>query len=483
MLVSLRPTPRNLAGLAAALLLAVPAFGQPGPATLPAAPAGVVAVQHAHETPAPAPGQVSAPASNAAPASAPVPIPLPSPALTLEGLEALARQHNPTLAQAAARIEASRGKALQAGLYPNPTVGYQGEQIGAAGTAGERQGLFISQDIVTAGKLRLSRAKYEQEAVQAEIQAQAQEYRVRNGVRMRFYDVLVAQHTVEVRRRLLRVTEDGVKTTRELVNVGAANRADLLQAEVEERRARVDLRAAESRLQGQWAQLAATVGQPQLACVPLAGLLEPTSAPPDWERLLCDLLQASPEMQFAQAEVVKDEITLRRERVEPIPNVRVQAATGYNFETRNTTADVQVGIRIPLFDRNQGTIRQAQAELSRAHAEVTRVELSLRQRFADAQARYKVAQASAEEYRAEILPRAREAYELLLESFRARRAAWPQVLVAERTWFQLSAEYLEALHDLRRADVEITGLLLTDGLSQPPGPTPQGHIEATPRPR
>jgi cobalt-zinc-cadmium efflux system outer membrane protein len=355
--------------------------------------------------------------------------------------------------------------------------------MGAAGTAGERQGLFISQEIVTAGKLRLSRAKYEQEAVQAEIQVQAQEYRVRNGVRMRFYDVLVAQQTVEVRRQLLRVTEDGVKTTRDLVNVGAANRADLLQAEVEERRARVDLKAAESRLLGQWEQLATVVGQPSLLCVPLAGQLELDCPPPDWERLLCDLLQASPEMQFAQAEVVRDNIALHREQVEPIPNVRVQAATGYNFETRNTTADVQVGIRIPLFDRNQGTIRQAQAEVSRAQAEVSRVELSLRQRFADAAARYKAAQASVEEYRAEILPRAREAYGLLQESFRARRAAWPQVLVAERTWFQLSVEYLESLHDLRKADVEIRGLLLVDGLTRPPGPTPEGHLESTPKPR
>lgn len=407
----------------------------------------------------------------------------PAGALTLGALEQAALRHNPTLAQAAARIEASRGKALQAGLCPNPTVGYQGEQIGAAGTAGERQGLFISQEIVTAGKLRLSRAKYEQEAVLAEIQAAAQELRVRNGVRMRFYDVLVAQRLVEVRRQLLRVTEDALKTTRQLVNVGAANRSDLLQAEVEARRARLDLRTAEARLQGQWPQLAAVVGQPQLSPGRLAGALEVSGPAPDWDKLLCDLIEASPEMQLARAEVVRDVITLRREQVEPVPNIQVQAATGYNFETRNATADVQVGFRVPLFDRNQGTVRQARAELARAHADVARVELALRQRFADAATRYRAARATAEEYGKEILPKAKEAYEVLLQSYRNRRAAWPQVLVAERTWFQLAVEHLEALHDLRKADVEIRGLLLVDGLTQPPAPAPQGHIEATPKPR
>ena len=88
-----------------------------------------------------------------------------------------------------------------------------------------------------------------------------------------------------------------------------------------------------------------------------------------------------------------------------------------------------------------------------------------------------------DEYRAEILPKAKEAYELLLDSFRKRRAAWPQVLVAARNYAEFNVDYLEALHDLRWAEVEIKGLLLVDGLTAPPGPSPQGHLEAVPRPR
>src|SRR5262245_13319477 len=56
------------------------------------------------------------------------------PALCLADLEQMALQGNPTLAQASAQVEASRGKALQAGLAPNPTAGYQAEQIGVQGT-------------------------------------------------------------------------------------------------------------------------------------------------------------------------------------------------------------------------------------------------------------------------------------------------------------------------------------------------------------
>ena len=126
----------------------------------------------------------------------------------------------------------------------------------------------------------------------------------------------------------------------------------------------------------------------------------------------------------------------------------------------------------------------AQAELVRCCGCVKWAEAVLARRpFADAAARYQAARVSAEDYRGRSLPKAREAYELLLDSFRKRRAAWPQVLVAARTYYQFSVDYLEALHDLRRAEVEIRGLLLVDGLTAPPGLTPQGHLEALPRPR
>ena len=51
--------------------------------------------------------------------------------LRLEDLEKTALQNNPTLKQAEARVRAARGKMKQAGLYPNPIVGYEGDEISA----------------------------------------------------------------------------------------------------------------------------------------------------------------------------------------------------------------------------------------------------------------------------------------------------------------------------------------------------------------
>jgi len=190
-------------------------------------------------------------------------------------------------------------------------------------------------------------------------------------------------------------------------------------------------------------------------------------AVPDFEATLAHLLEASPEIQVALAEIARTEIGLKREQVEPIPNVQMRVANGYDFETRRDVTSVQVGVRLPIFDKNQGNIRMARAQVAYAQAELRRVQLSLNQRLARAYARYRTAAATVQTYGKDNLPDAKRAYELYLESFRKRRAAWPQVLVAQRTYFQISVEYNEALAEMRSAEVAILGLLLVDGLNEP----------------
>ncbi len=78
-----------------------------------------------------------------------------APGLTLEELVALAESSSPVLRQAAAEVESMRGKAYQAGLYPNPVA-----SGGATQLAGDESQYFaaLSQEIVTKRKLQLDQA-------------------------------------------------------------------------------------------------------------------------------------------------------------------------------------------------------------------------------------------------------------------------------------------------------------------------------------
>lgn len=83
--------------------------------------------------------------------------------------------------------------------------------------------------------------------------------------------------------------------------------------------------------------------------------------------------------------------------------------------------------------------------MGRAQAELPRVELSLRERLARAFAHYRTALAVVEEYRGRkledgtqepgSLAEAEEAYSRYRDDFGKRRAAYPQVLVAQRDYF------------------------------------------------
>ena len=405
-------------------------------------------------------------------------------AVSLQSLEELALQNNPTLVQAGAQVRISSGKAFQAGLKPNPQVGYVADQIGAEGTAGEMQGMFFEQEIVTGGKLQLSREKYIQETRQAEIQVAAQRCRILYGVRLAYYEALAASERLKVQENLFANANEISATLNELVNVGQANSADVLQAKIESRRSSANIASAKRRAQGSYEALSAMIGVPNLEITSLDGKLDVQSSEKlDREASLNNVLQCSPDIRFARAEVRRDEIALARERREPIPNVLVRGETGYNFETENTVAGVEVGLNVPLFDRNQGTIQQARGEVTRAQAEVARLELTLRRRFAEVFADYEASYETARTYRDELLPEAEKVESLYAESFKQRRAAWPQVLDAQRQYYRLYEEYLTSVLETRRAETQITFLLVEDGLAQPPEPTPGGHQDATPKPR
>jgi cobalt-zinc-cadmium efflux system outer membrane protein len=395
-------------------------------------------------------------------------------ALRLEDLEGMALVNNPTVAQAAAAVHAAEGRKIQAGLYPNPTMGYAGEEIIVRRPSEKSQHyLFIEQKIITAGKLRHNRDIFAQEQVQAEVEHQAQKQRVLNTVRLLFYKVLGVQKLVKLRGELAKIAREAVDITEELYNIGQADRPDVLEAEIEALKAGLDFVGAEKELQRVWQVLAAVVGDPVLPRTRLVGDLEGEIPRLDQETIFEKILRESPEIRIAQVRVARAQAALQRAKVQPIPDISVRAGFGYdvdrldNGKRAGLSGFVELGVPIPLFDRNQGNIAAAMAELKSAKEEIRRMELSLRARLASAFAIYMTSLQTVERYQRDILPRAQKAYDLYLKSFQQMAAAYPQVLIAQRTLFQISGDYVQAVTTLRESLVEIEGLLLTDGLSAP----------------
>lgn len=403
----------------------------------------------------------------------------PSPGLTLAALEQMAIKNNPTLAQADAAVQAAEGRRRQAGLWPNPIVGYEGDGLAFNSLVypyRNGQGFFVEQTILTGGKLAKSKNIAAQEKVQTQADAEAQRLRVLNAVRMLFYQAAGAQQLVDLRQQLADLTREAVEISEDLFNTGAADRPDVLAAEVELQRAEIELMRAKNDFVRVWQLMASVVGEPQLKPARLEDKLETAAPALVQEEMLAQLLRDSPEMKRALAGVERSKAIVSRAKAEPKPDVYLRGGIGYSNEwaefyggKTGWEGRLEAGVRVPLFNRNQGNVAASKAELTAAEREVQRVELSLRARLAESFTRYQNSLGVASRYQREVLPRAQRAYDLYLAKFRQMAAAYPQVLIAQRTLFQSRTEYIGALVELWQNVTQLQGLLLVGGLDAPGG--------------
>jgi cobalt-zinc-cadmium efflux system outer membrane protein len=395
--------------------------------------------------------------------------------ITLEELQQMALQNNPTFRQSAANIQAAEGRKKQSGLYPNPTVGYQGEQIRGGSFHGGEQGFFVQQDIVLGGKLGLNRQIFDQELRQAETEAEEQKLSVVTNVRMSYIQALAAQQTLELRQNLSKLADDAVETSHQLANVGQADAPDVLESEVEAQQAQLAVTMAEQNQQRVWKALAAVVGNPRLPLIKLEGKLEDTP-PINADELVEKIVNESPAVRIAELGVKRAEAALARAKREPIPDLQLRGGMQQNGELLSDGSPVglqsfaDVGVRIPIFNRNQGNIATAKADTERAKREVERVKLVLRERAASVVQNYTFSQIAVERYKNQMIPRAQKAYEMYTKKYQDMAAAYPQVLISQRTLMQLEVSYITALENFATSSLSLRSYLLTDGLESPSQP-------------
>ena len=396
------------------------------------------------------------------------------PAMALGDFEVLADANNPTLKQANALVRRSQEQARQAGLYPNPTAGYQGEQIRGGSYGGGEQGGFVQQTIVLGGKLGLRRDIYEQQSKSDHIGVAEQTSRVHNDVQQAFYDALTAQAEVKLRQQLLGIALDAVETVHQLANVGQADAPDILQTEVESEQTKVNYEAAQREYLAAFHTLASRAGKAELPVSPLQGDLEQI---PDLnvEQIVNRIVTDSPTVKRAEQQAAVAQARLKDAKRESVPDLHLRAGEQYNGEQVSTNPVKPVGaqsfatagIDIPLWNRNQGNIEAAKAELERAEEDITRERLRLRQQAEPMAQMYLSARFEAERYETQLIPRATRAYQLYLEKYQNMAQAYPQVLVSQRTLFQLQISYLKALHDVWQSATSLENNTLGGGLDAP----------------
>lgn len=397
------------------------------------------------------------------------------PVYRLDALEAEALQRNPTLTQADANVRSSQGRRQQAGAWPNPTVGYFGDEIaGGVGVNGGRQGGFIEQTIVLGRKLYLAQQIAGSDVKLATLAKEEQRYRVQNEVRAAYFQTLAAQEMLSLAKARVELAAKMLDTAWRLQNAGSRDASEVLMAEVEVERAKLAVEVQQAQLLQQWESLSDIVGDPAMPMGTLAGQIDADLPQLDPQQSVNLLLSESPAMQIAKEGSARAQNAVEQARRRSVPDLQLKAGLEQNFETNDLTGRAyglqgvaEARIELPIFNRNQGDVAAARAEFESSQAESRRVELELRRQASIVVAEYESARAMVEHYRNDILPRTRSLYDMQQKAWGRMALSYPQVLLAQQSLFNAQSEYIRALVNLRTNAVALSGFLLTDTSTRP----------------
>ena len=217
----------------------------------------------------------------------------------------------------------------------------------------------------------------------------------------------------------------------------------LASARIDLEGARRDVLAGRQRLAAQWGST-----HPRFAFV--AGDLDATPATVSLDEL-ARRLSANPRLARFGAEVAQREAALAREKAAVVPDVTLSAGARQFNETKDVTAVVGFSLPLPLWNRNEGNIRAARAQISRAGAEQAAVAAALMTELTDSYQNLARARATVEILRKEVLPGGESALTATNEGYEAGRFSYLDVLDARRTITAARLQYLQAITDYHKA--------------------------------
>ena len=380
----------------------------------------------------------------------------PSPK-TLDEFVAMAVQNHPKLRTAQAAVEAARGKAVQARLYPNPVIAGFSPQI--AGNESQWSGT-VAQDLVTGGKLRLSQQAALREVQMAEYELIRTRYDVLTEVRQSFYALLVSQRRVEIYQLLLDIAKRSFEIGRQLAEAGEGTKADVLFWSIERDRAEVRLLNASVYIETGRRQVATAIGLPRADVGVIEGDLSRKLPNFDLKTLQEAVVRSNARPRVAESDIARAQWTLERAVVQPIPNINLMG--GYQRQVGIPAMDqglVQVMMAVPLFDRNQGNIRSARAHIASSRADLRTIEIDLATQTAQAIAAYRTSQRLVEWYETYILPKARETVQLTQTLYARGELTFLSLLQAQKILTETELAYVEAQADRWNGAVAIADLL------------------------
>lgn len=367
----------------------------------------------------------------------------------VEQLVSQALRHHPSLIAAKQKIIRLEAKVPQAEALPDPKARVSAGSLAetAAGRVDAIAG--VEQQIPFPGKRKAMATTAQKEADAAKAELENLKLRLAERVRFAYWDYYLAWQT----QRISRENKEVLKTIREVVDArvkaNQGTQADLLRATTEITKVDQQLILSRQQIASAKAALNALLNRPATASLP-APKRSSVPSSSSLNSLIARAESSHPSVRAEQARLNAFQSRLRSAKLDAYPDFLVGAQHSWVSNSGLAgSANGQdqtmftLGVTIPLWQEpRKAKIREANAGIAEMQASVSNSRAELRQRVADAWFRAKSSREMITLFDQRLIPDAKQAQELSLQSYSAGTQSFVDVL---DTWrlllqFQLQQE-------------------------------------------
>jgi len=387
----------------------------------------------------------------------------PNDFLTLRQALALTVINNPELKVFSLEIRAAQARQLQAGLWPNPEVDIEAENVGGTGELsgfdGAETTIQLSQLIELGNKSQKRKKVASLEKQLAGADYNTKRLEIFSEATKAFILVLKAQEKLQLSNELLKLSEESFETVTKRVDAGKDSPVERTRASVALANIKISNREAQREIEYKRKQLASFWGQEKPLFKEAAGDLYSIEQLPTLANLT-DQLQQNPEYARWEAEIRKNQAVLDLEKSKATGDITIGAGLRRFNETDDNAFVFGVSIPLPISDRNQGSKRKAAYNLAKSREEKRAAWLKLQNEFNQTYKELENSYSQATSLRDEVLPAAIEMFNAATTAYQEGKVDYLNVLDAQRTLFEAKGQYIEALsayHNTKAAVQRLIG--------------------------
>ncbi|MCP2620171.1 TolC family protein [Candidatus Aminicenantes bacterium AC-334-K16] len=382
--------------------------------------------------------------------------------LTLRQALALALINNPELQAFSYEIRAQEARAIQAGLIANPEISVEMENIYGQGPFRKFEAAETTIQLSQLVELGRKPAKRKKIAlIESDLKSwdyEAKRIEVLSQVTKAFIAVLSAQERLNITQELVNLTRQFRDSVAARVQAGKVSPVELTRADISVAFAEVQMSKAKKLLEAARQKLAATWGSFSPDFNQVVGRLYSVIEPPPLNKLV-GYLQRHPELARWKAERALREARLSLAKAGLIPDVMISGGIRYFQETNDRAYVLNLSFPLPIFNRQQGTIRVARYYLEKTDLDEKAILLHFQTKLKET---YRLLQAYHHQVitlQKTVIPAAQNAFEAIKEGYQQGKFSFLDVLDAQRTLVEAKIQYIESLGAYHQTVAEIEKLI------------------------